>query len=329
MIGMRLIYWKIKQIEILLLLLIFFLLPKNGRGQIASDFEPSDTILSYSATPGSLLVSEVLFNPYPGGCDYVELYNSRPFAVSLQGVSLVKCNANGEMGRFYHLPASYVVNPHQYVVLTTDASDLSNHYSVRFPSHVVQLESMPSLANTEGTVLVALEDSTVIDCLHYKESFHSALLMDRKGVALERRSFDVETQQPSNWFSAASTSGYGTPTAPNSQSKEFFFLEDDIQLSSPTVSPDADGYQDVLEIHYQLVPSDTPIHCNLNIVDRQGRLVRKLLKGALLGTEGVVEWDGLDSMQKPCSRGDYLLVIEVYDLHNRHQVIRRSVAVVY
>ena len=326
---MRLIYWNIGSFEMLFLLLIFFLLPKNVCGQNESEFEPSDTVLSYSATPGSLLVSEVLFNPYPGSCDYVELYNSRSFAISLQGVLLVKCGSNGAMGRFYHLPSSYVVEPHQYVVFTTDAMDLVNQYSVRYPSRVVQLEAMPSFANAEGTVLVALDDSTVIDCLKYKESFHSPLLMDREGVALERRSFDVDTQLPSNWFSASSTVGYGTPTAPNSQSKECFFLKDDFILSGETISPDGDGYQDVLEIHYQIVPSDSPLHCNLSILDRQGHLVRKLLHGALLGTEGSVEWNGLDMQQKPCSRGDYLLVIEVYDIQNRHQVMRRSVSIVY
>lgn len=272
---------------------------------------------------GSLLISEILFNPVGNGADYVELYNATSDTLSLQGVNLVRWT-DGALHRFHALPA-YKVAPNNYVCLTTSAADVQSHFTVRHPDRLVEIPSMPPYPNMSGIVILALDDSTIVDRFDYTESMHSPMLRNVEGVALERRSFFVETQQGSNWSSAASTAGYGTPTARNSQSTEFLYVTDDFTLNTDLISPDGDGYNDWLDITYRL--SESHLQATITIYDMAGRPVRRLLQNALLGTEGTVSWNGIDDSGHRCLRGSYVVLIEVCNTNGRCQRSKRSVSV--
>ncbi|MBR1850391.1 MAG: lamin tail domain-containing protein [Bacteroidales bacterium] len=271
----------------------------------------------------SLQISELMFNPVPSGADWLELYNSADHEVSLADVRLVRW-VGDSLGRFYAID-SVLVGPNDYVVITTDATFLMANYGVRYPGKVVQVSSMPAYNDASGTVILALRDSTIIDRFDYTATMHSQLLRDKEGVSLERRSFDRPTQEPSNWYSASSTSGYGTPTYANSQSTEFLFLDNDFSLSTDIVSPDGDGYNDQLDITYNL--NDNTLAANITLFDRTGRVVRTLCRGALLGSVGVVTWDGADNRGRACLPGRYVVAIELYNTTGRSQTIKRTVAV--
>ncbi|MBR4738384.1 MAG: gliding motility-associated C-terminal domain-containing protein [Bacteroidales bacterium] len=155
---------------------------------------------------------------------------------------------------------------------------------------------------------------------------HSRLLRDKAGVSLERRSFDRPTNEASNWFSAASTAGYGTPGYANSQSMKYLAEEGNFEFSSTLVSPDGDDYQDQLEITYQL--DDGSLAARIEIYDARGRLVRHLLNNALLGTHGTLVWDGLGENNTQLPLGQYVVQITLYDTTGTRQSIRRGIALV-
>ncbi len=267
--------------------------------------------------PGQLLVSEVLFNPLDDGADYVELYNAGEAPLSLHDVVLVKVKGDGSMGRFYPLCDSCLLPSQRWFVATTDRAWVLRNYQVATPSLLIEVPSLPSLANDEGTVLVALKDSTVIDRFDYSEKMHNPLLRNREGVALERQSYSCPTQDEANWSSASSLCGYGTPTAANSQSTEHLFIYDDFVAESPTFTPDGDGIDDEFVVHYTL--SDPTLLCNVMVFDPQGRDICYPVRGHLLGAEGTLRWNGYGNGATLCAQGNYVLFISVYNKQGQQQ----------
>lgn len=273
----------------------------------------------------NIKISEILFNPVGDGSDYVELYNDGDDFVSLHDVRLAQWK-NESISKLYVIDTSYTVSPKDYVVITTDAEWVKRNYVVRFPAKIIEVKSMPSYNNAAGTVVVCGVDSVVIDRFDYAESMHSRLLKDVEGVSLERRSFDGPTQDVSNWFSASSVSGYGTPTYANSQSREFLYEENDFVVEPVLFSPDNDGYDDLLNITYNL--KDEDLSGNVFVSDKNGRVVRCLLKGGVLGTSGLLVWDGLDESGQRCRQGRYVLTVEAYNTDGKKQKHQTVVSLV-
>ena len=269
-----------------------------------------------------LLLSELLYQPASGVAEYVELYNASDSAVELGGYHMVRV-LHDSLAAHYALP-SRVVAPHAYVVLTKDAASVAAAYTVRNPSALVEC-NLPPYPNDGGSVVLSRADSVVVERLDYSPAMHSRLLRDRAGVSLERRSFDRPAGEAANWFSAASTAGYGTPGYANSQSSERLVEEASFTLSATLLSPDGDGYGDELEIDYSLASGD--LAARAEVYDARGNMVRRLLDGALLGTSGTIVWDGRVHDGTVAPRGQYLIMITIYGLGGTQQVLRRTVAV--
>ncbi len=49
-------------------------------------------------TPRAVVINEILFNPKPGGADYVELYNRSDSPVDLRHLFLANRNSSGQYG---------------------------------------------------------------------------------------------------------------------------------------------------------------------------------------------------------------------------------------
>ena len=273
----------------------------------------------------NLKISEILFDPVADGVDYLELYNDGDDSLSLHDIRLAQWK-NESIAKLYVIDTTYRVAPKDYVVVTTDAGWVKRNYNVRYPAKVVEVKSMPSYNNASGTVVVCRMDSTVIERFDYTEGMHSRLLKDVEGVALERRSFDRPTQDGVNWFSASSTSGYGTPTYANSQSREFLFVESDLVVEPALFSPDNDGYNDLLNITYSL--KDENLSGNIYVTDKSGRIVRYLVRGGVLGTNGLMVWDGVDESGQRCRQGRYVLTAEIYNSEGKKQKFQRVVTLV-
>ncbi len=274
---------------------------------------------------GDILVSEILFNPLPSGADYVELYNNTDSAIALAQLRLAKVSEES-ITRLYPIADGGTIQPHDFIVVTTDASYVSSNYTVRHPQKLIEVSSMPSYNNASGTVMVTTTDTLVLDRFDYTEDMHSRLLRDKEGVALERRSYASPTQDAANWYSAATTAGYGTPTYRNSQSHEFLFLDKEFTFSPKVFSPDGDGYNDLLDLTYNLQLCD--LSANISVYDSHGRLVRSIGRGVLLGCSGIMTWDGTNDDGRQCPRGSYIIIIEAYNTNGASQSWRRSISLV-
>jgi len=127
-----------------------------------------------------------------------------------------------------------------------------------------------------------------------------------QGVSLERINPMGITQQQQNWHSAASTTRFGTPGYRNAQSVPYTQSSGEIlTVSSLVVSPDQDGFQDILRLKYEL---DQPGYlANIDIYTAWGTLVHTIANNQLCGTKGEFVWDGLNLQQFPLKRGAYII----------------------
>lgn len=266
----------------------------------------------------ALIINELLYQPRSGEAEYVELYNNSSATVNLGNYHIVRW-VGDSLGKHFPLP-DYDVAPHDYVVLTKDAASVMANYDVKYAGKLVEC-NLPTYPNGGGSVVLATADSMPVDRLDYLPSMHSPMIKDAAGVALERRSAERPTNEPSNWFSASSMSGYGTPGYANSQSTEWLVAETAFDLSSAVVSPDGDDYQDVLQIDYRM--DDASLSADAAVYSASGIRVAQLLNGAVLGSHGTIEWDAAGVPQ-----GRYVVQIVVYDRRGTRQTIRRTVSVV-
>ena len=260
---------------------------------------------------GDILISEVLFNPRAGGVDFVEIYNNTSHEVDLKDLQLANVNSAGEPASIKNVSAVKLMIPAgSYYVITSNQANIKENYHAIFPAQFVQISSLPAFSNDKGSV-VLLSNSVVIDRLNYSAKVHHPLIQDEDGISIERVSFSVDTNEPSNFKSAAAVAGFATPTYKNSQ--EASGDENFVRLTRKTFSPDGDGFDDTLNLDYQVAENSSL--ATVNIYTDKGRLIRKLLRNQTIGTSGTLSWDGLDDTGLKAGIGIYVVVFDVFDLN--------------
>ncbi|MCD7978633.1 MAG: lamin tail domain-containing protein [Tannerellaceae bacterium] len=156
-----------------------------------------------------LIFNELLPEPFDGGEEYIELYNRSGKEIYLEDLYIIKRKNDGEFGTFYSLAnIKDSVGPEGYIALTSGKEKVTLFYPLA-PEEAVHEVKLPILANTTSNlVLFQGKDSLIIDEITYSSKWHASSIKNKKGVALERIDPDGETQDPENWTSAATLSGY-------------------------------------------------------------------------------------------------------------------------
>jgi hypothetical protein len=164
-----------------------------------------------------------------------------------------------------------------------------------------------------------------VDELQYNRQWHFPLLNNEDGVSLERIDYHQPTQLSSNWTSAASTLGFGTPSYQNSQYRADLQIKGDITAQPKIFSPDNDGFDDFVTIAYRL--EEPGYVANVSIYDMAGRTVRSLVRNATLSNTGSFRWDGLNDVQQKLPAGHYIIVTELFNLKGRVRRFKNVVVV--
>ena len=258
-----------------------------------------------------VVINEILFNPYTGGSDFVEIYNNSNKFIDLQNWSLANVE-NDSIDNYKTLSSTpKLLLPGEFVVLTKDAQNISNEYINAVSETMLQMESLPTYSNDEGRVYLLNNLNMVVDSFFYDEDMHFPLLNSTKGVSLERIDYNRLSNDITNWHSAAEAVGFATPGYENSQYLIANTDDGEVTTSPETFSPDNDGVDDVLNISY--VFSEPGMVANIVIYDAKGRLIKNLFKNELLGTSGTFSWDGINENNEKANIGIYIIFFEVFD----------------
>lgn len=273
---------------------------------------------------GECVINEILFNPYPNGVDYVEIYNTASAPFDLSRIWIANRNSSGMIAsmKAISIKPYYLFNG-EYLLITENPSLVSRNYLVKDLQTMMTVKPMPSMPDDEGTIVLLNFQGEMMDEVHYSQKWHFELLRDKEGIALERIDVKGRSNDPLNWHSASSSVGYGTPGYRNSQYYPVDSLDKAISISPLIFSPDNDGRDDFLRINYKL-PSPG-FMATIVVYDAAGRAVRMLANNSLLGIKGFWQWDGLNNQRARLPPGNYVVLSELFNLQARRFRYKHSV----
>ncbi len=260
---------------------------------------------------GDLLINEILFNPFTGGVDFVEIYNVSNKVISLQDWMLQNQDLTSRV--ITENPISIL--PNAFMVFTSDAQSTNRDYPLGRPENYLEMESLPSFNNSEGAVLLVDPKEETMDRFDYLEEYHLELLVSFKGVSLEKVSYTMATNVADNWTSAAENVGFATPGYLNSQYNPEGKSTSTVSLKEEIFSPDNDGFQDLLFINYDL--DGTGFIANITIYDARGSEIKQLTNNLVLGTSGTITWDGVANNGTKARIGPHIVYVDLFDQDGR------------
>ena len=280
--------------------------------------------LPVDAATGEWIINEILFNPRSNAFDYVEFYNNSNKIFDASKLYVANRNSTGIISSIKALSTTpFYVFPGDYIAETEDADNLAGQYLVKNPDNVLVISSPPSFSDDEGTVVALNFQGNVVDEVKYKDDWHFELIDDAEGVSLERIDPAGVSQNETNWHSAASTAGYGTPTYKNSQYKLLNAINATVEASPKVFSPDNDGRDDITTVQYEV--TEPGYISNITIFDAAGRPVRNLVRNGTLGLKGYWNWDGLDDKGNKLPVGSYIIFTEIFNLQGKKSTFKTTV----
>ena len=273
-----------------------------------------------------IIINEILFHPISPGVEYVELYNRSDKVIDLSKIMI------GTIKESFPNPADTIVKeisktgkiilPKSYILLSTDGEIVRYQYDSD-SDDFMDIESLPSLPNEEGHIIICDKSRNIIDEVFYSEKMHYDLLIETQGVSLERISSENPSYDKNNWHSASYDVNYGTPGYKNSMSTDLIEINNDneINIVPEVFSPDNDGIDDICNIYYDFEENGYTL--NIKIFNSKGILVNNLLNNSLVNNKGVISWNGCDDNNHLLDPGIYVVQAEIFDLKGFVKRIRK------
>ena len=158
-------------------------------------------------TPGDLTITEIMADPSPTqglpDAEYLEIYNGTDDYIELSGLVLSDKTSQTQLD-------DYLFAPNSYLVLTSSSA------AELYPStEAFGISNFPSFGNSGDSLVLSLEDETVLDQVVYTDEWYRDESKKEGGYSLELLSFGEKCLPRLNWIASAHSDG-GTPGAENS-----------------------------------------------------------------------------------------------------------------
>jgi hypothetical protein len=278
-------------------------------------------------TENDLVINEILTNPFDGSsADYLEIYNRSGHIIDLKEVKVGYGGDTLPQKAITAVSKGCQLHPKEYIVLCRQREITLQQYICKNERRLVQCDSLPDFAISQGVIHLTDKSLRPIDRLAYNEKMHYSKLLTTKGVALERLYADRPTQEENNWRSAAESAGYGTPGYRNSQAgcvetgAEFAVVPE-------VFSPDNDGFEDYAEVVCHFTEEENRV--NIVVYDNRGHPVKHLANNVLCGSESFFRWEGDDNKGAPAPAGMYVVQMESWSLRTGKTLRKRKVVSIY
>lgn len=304
---------------------------RDHQGMEADGDRALQVLMTAHPEPGDLVINEIHFDPAPATdespaqSEYVEVYNSRSHALSLEGFRL---NRPGQSGTSTQLipeetdphatpwiagEGYLLIYPEQEAIPFAE-SRLARSFQLG-PEHHNTFQTARlarqtiGLPLTGGTIELTGPNGVVADQIPYDPGWHNPERIETRGISLERVSPDQPSHEPANWGSSTDARG-GTPGSENSLHLRSGNSTDrtGLTLRPNPFSPDGDGHEDHLSIGYRLPHSDYQVR--VRIFDRYGRHVQTLRETLPADSEGELIWDGRGKNGQFVRIGIYILLLD-------------------
>jgi hypothetical protein len=292
--------------------------------EIQQAYRSATFVLTEEAKPGDVVINELLFNPRPGGVDFVEIYNNTEKYFNLKNWQVGNYVNDNPTNLRMITSEDELLAPGAFKIFTSNIDILKGDYP-QTKIDVAHVVSLPSYPDREGTVSLINESSVLLDYFIYHENFHNPMLKSKEGVSLERVSAVTPTNLVANWKSAASIAGFATPGYLNSSARAKVDIEESSIKIDPEVFIPQYGIEDFTRIIYSF--KQAGLSANVFVIDQQGRKVRTIANNELLNQEGFLTWDGSDDSGSRVRPGPYLIFFQLFNTTGELQTIRKRVVV--
>lgn len=274
--------------------------------------------LAQKPEQGEIQISEVLFNPHAEGSDFVEIYNRSDHFFDLANLRLALWDDALIEPR--SLSQSHrILLPSQAIALTADLEHLIRNYAGRASN--LQQADLPSMPDDGVALALSTSDLELIDRISVEEAFHHPFLGDPEGVSLYRLDYSKFATNQEQWESSPRNLGYASPGVlhyfKTSETQSLWAAEPNY------ISPNGDGYHDVLNFRYNL---DSGAWIKVDLFNRQGKWIKSLCAGEFAAGSGAFPWRGKDAQQEMCPAGIYIALLE-YQYPNGRRGFERCVVV--
>ena len=295
-----------------------FLLQTEYTVNLTSDFcdcsgirigQPAEKIffVPEEADSSDIVINEILFDPVTGRNEFLELFNASDKTIDLKGFSLIFSDRNNTAKVI--TDDYWPLRPGEYALIAADYYGIDSDGKFGKAERIVLMPGLPALSNEGNTLFIQSPDGGIVDEVQYLPVWHHEILMETKGVSLERISPVESGLLSHNWQSASSDAGYMSPATPNSQhvSEMQNFV---LTVEPETVTPNSDGLNEELSVCYQL--DEEGYMGRIFVFDIQGKRCRNLANGELLGVSGCYTFDGRNEEGTVLPTGYYVVYFEAY-----------------
>lgn len=261
--------------------------------------EPADSL--------DVVINEILFNPRPGGVDFIEIINSSKHFIDTRQWTLAT-ESQGTPKDAAVLSGNHrLLAPGEFAVYSSAPSIVQGQYPSTH-ANVLYHASLPALSDDASTVMLRDDAGRVIDRVSYTKNWHSPFLKSQEGVSLERISVMSPTQSSANWASASSLAGFATPGYPNSQRNPDSLSSSSKVWVSPEVFSPGDPNLENTIINYQFDEAGWLV--NVLIIDQQQRLIKTIAEAVTIPRQGFFAWQGDKDNGTKANMGYYALWFE-------------------
>lgn len=272
--------------------------------------------------PGELLINEILPAPPTNGASYVELINASNAWLDLQGIALARYDA-GIFDIRRLLDSSFLFAPGQIIAFSHHPDRIVRDFT-NSNSGAIRRASLPSMPNASGGLALLGQEGILLDSMLYDESMHSPFLQDVRGISLERVHPNNPSMERETWVSATSQAHWGTPGLPNSQFRNVGHTEEAFSLGKDVINLNR---SELLEVFYDFADMGGVGH--LRIHTANGFEVYVFPQRDLLGSSGVLVWDGRTSRGEYAPSGLYIVSLEVLFPNGKRKVYKDAFAIVH
>jgi hypothetical protein len=284
--------------------------------------------LADTCKPGDVRFNELLFNPWPGDPDYIELYNTSNKIIDVSHLQLASVNVDtGDTSKLYLVSDDQRnLLPGSYYLASVSPGKVEARYFSADPENLFETAALPSMPDDKGHLVLFTRDLVKIDEVVYSEKMHSSLLSSFEGISLEKINPGFKSYDQANWRSATESWGWGTPGAPNSVLLRQPESGGEIGLSSSKITPDEDGIEDVLVINFNLIGNGNIV--TVTVFDETGAYVRKIASNMSVGQGSTLVWDGKSDDGSLLETGIYIILIEAYNESGRTNKWKRICTII-
>ncbi len=273
--------------------------PANWTSCIASSKATPGALNSIRGTPGfrrqEVIVNEIMYSPFTGEPEYLELFNPSGAAINILNWSL-------EVGssKAFLSSSDFSLGAGSYLVVAQSRS-LSGRFHVP-EQQILVPDNWLSLSNSGARIILRDLVGTVIDSVEYLPGWGGG-----EGISLEKKKADADGNAAASWGSCVFLEG-GTPGKVNSLFSNS--LKNKIKISAepnPFFVDQGQPTKIILELPV------VQARVTMKIYDNQGRLAYTLLNNSLSGSYREVIWDGKDRSGSIARMGIYIIYVEAID----------------